>query len=126
MKPKPKADDAWNQSAAQEALTKLTPAQRKLWEALEPLGFWLEQPAIATTKNGGAYPHRFDFWHEAAKLAVEVDGGYHKRTKGRDRRRDQRFRTAGIVTIRVLNREVLKDFEGVLAKIRAALESRTD
>ena len=76
---------AWLGMAAEQARHNLTPAQAKLWELIKPLGFLLEYEMIATTKNGGKYPYRFDFYHPELKIAVEIDGGYHSRTRGRDR-----------------------------------------
>ena len=98
---------------------------------------WLEQAKIndwsarqvvkiGFTKNGGSWCYILDFLNKAGDLAVECDGGIHKRQRGRDRRRDTRLGTIGIRTLRVTNKDVLKDIDGVLAKIRAALESRTD
>lgn len=116
----------WTTRAAEAARLNLTPAQAKLWEPLSAMGFGLEYEAIARTKNGGEYPRRFDFFHDGAKVAVEIDGGYHKRTRGRDRRRDQRFATDGITTLRFENKRALKETEAVLAEIQRALNSIAD
>lgn len=90
------------------------------------MGFGLEYEAIARTKNGGEYPRRFDFFHEAAKLAIEVDGPIHKKQRGRDRRRDTRFATDGIATLRFSNKRALTETEAVLDEIRSALRATTN
>jgi very-short-patch-repair endonuclease len=106
----------------------LTPAHRALWEALRARNSdWrCEFNATATTKNGGEYPERFDLYHLHARLAVECDGGYHKRTRGNDRRRDMRFATAGISTLRYSNARVLTDLAAVVAEIEAVINVRNE
>ena len=61
----------------------LTPAHRALWNALRLTPGWhCEYNVIGTTKNGGRFPYRLDRYHPASRLAVEVDGGIHARTRG--------------------------------------------
>ena len=98
-----------------------TTGESKLWERLEPLGFERQLPLGGQTKNGGIWMYILDFWHLKTNLVVEVDGGYHKKRKGYDRRRDTRLATAGLHTIRFTNREVDQDLDGVVARIVALL-----
>jgi lysozyme len=70
----------------------LTSAHRALWNALRLRPGWhSEYNVIGTTKNSGRFPYRLDLYHPASRLAVEVDGGIHVRTRGRERRRDARM-----------------------------------
>jgi very-short-patch-repair endonuclease len=119
--------DAFLNARAEEMRRYPTEAEAALWERLRLIEFWKQQIDIyGQTKNGHEWAYILDFYDPVNKLCVEVDGLVHKRQRGRDRRRDTRLATIGIRTIRFTNREVLTDIDGVLAKIRAALESRTD
>ena len=113
-------------SRAQEMRLNPTEAERALAETLLSMGFQLQLPIQGKTKNGGTWLYILDAFHPTINLCVELDGSSHRNRKGRDRRRDTRLKGIGIRTIRFTNREVLTDIDGVLAKIRAALESRTD
>jgi very-short-patch-repair endonuclease len=115
--------EAWAKPVAEAARHSMTTEQAILWERIKDWGFEAEYDAIATTKNGGQYPYRFDMFHEAAQLAIEVDGSSHRKRKGRDRRRDTRFAVEGIVTLRFPNKRILKDLEAVLAEIAQAIEA---
>ena len=48
-----------------------------------------------------------DFFFPAKMLAVEIDGSVHKFKKEHDRRRDADFRSIGIRTIRIKNKDVM-------------------
>jgi leucyl-tRNA synthetase len=117
--------DAFLNARADEMRRNPTSAEARLWAELKPLGFARQAPICGETKNGLEWFYIADFFECFAGLIVECDGGIHKRQRGRDRRRDTRLATIGIRTIRFANREVLKDMDGVLTKIRAALESRS-
>jgi very-short-patch-repair endonuclease len=70
-------------------------------------------------------PYILDFYCDAAKLAVEVDGYSHD-VAGRpahDRRRDQWLAQRGVRTLRIPARDVLKSMEDVLATIAAAAKA---
>ena len=64
-----------------------------------------------------------DFYCNQVKLAVEVDGYSHDVSDQpqRDQQRDRWFAKRGVTTVRIPAREVLKDMDGVLATIIAAL-----
>ena len=96
-----------------------TPAERKLWEMLAPLGFVRQAPVIASRK-GATFPYILDFYHPGARLCVEADGGVHERMRGRDRRRDSRLALMDIRTLRFSNGRILEEPARVLAEIREA------
>jgi very-short-patch-repair endonuclease len=105
----------------------LTPAHRALWNALRLTpGSHSEYNVIGTTKNGGRFPYRLDLYHPASRLAVEVDGGIHARTRGRDRRRDTRMALQGVRTLRYSNARVLTDLDGVIAEIEEEIRESQD
>lgn len=63
-----------------------------------------------------------DFVCRDKRLIVEVDGGQHSDSAG-DRARDERLRAAGYTVLRFWNSDVLKNKNGVLEVIAAALRS---
>jgi very-short-patch-repair endonuclease len=85
-----------------------------LWRALrarpEGLKFRRQHPAG---------PYVLDFYCEAARLAVEVDGEAHERgtAPAFDAARDEWLHDAGIRTLRIPAAEVLEDVEAVVLGI---------
>jgi very-short-patch-repair endonuclease len=71
-------------------------------------------------------PYILDFYCDAAKLAVEVDGYSHDIADraAHDRRRDQWLEDRGITVVRVAARDVLKGMEDVLATVELHLSRR--
>jgi very-short-patch-repair endonuclease len=63
-----------------------------------------------------------DFLAPAARLVVEVDGGYHARRAGADARRDDKLRRAGYRVLRVGADAVSVALPAVLGGIRQALK----
>ena len=72
----------------------------------------------------GAYI--LDFYCDAAKLGVEVDGAYHTLgdNPGRDLERDAWFAAHGVETLRIPAIDVLTDLSGPLAVILATVPER--
>ncbi len=64
-----------------------------------------------------------DFYCPAKRLAIELDGAEHFEVLGdaNDGARDELLRALGIRVLRIENRELLKDPEGVLEMIRTTL-----
>lgn len=58
-----------------------------------------------------------DFWCPAAKLVVEVDGPIHEGRVEYDQNRDAVMGEMGIEVLRVTNREVEEDLDGVCTRI---------
>jgi len=67
-----------------------------------------------------------DFFCPRARLAVEVDGGYHRHPdqQRRDAERDSELFVRGILTLRFTNDEVLDDGDRVLAEVTAEVQKR--
>jgi very-short-patch-repair endonuclease len=88
--------------------------------------------AILNEVNGHALEGRFerewvcggrwivDFYFPEVRLAVEVDGGYHRSTfqLGWDLFKATELEAAGITLVRLTNQEVFGDRERLLAKLR--------
>jgi very-short-patch-repair endonuclease len=70
-------------------------------------------------KQHPAGPYNLDFYCDAAKLCVEVDGEAHDRGNRPQRhlRRDAWLVDQGITTLRIPAAEVLRNIEGVLLHI---------
>ena len=70
--------------------------------------------------------YSLDFYCADARLAIEVDGEAHSfgQRPRRDVRRDAWLAAAGIMTMRVPAREVLRDLDAVLRGILAEARSR--
>ncbi|MBC9031306.1 endonuclease domain-containing protein [Sphingomonas sp. JC676] len=66
-----------------------------------------------------AGPYSLDFYCDAAKLCVEVDGEAHERSDRpeRDARRDAWLAANGIMTLRIPAAEVLRNLEGVVRSV---------
>jgi very-short-patch-repair endonuclease len=62
-----------------------------------------------------------DFAAPAARIVVEVDGGYHARRRAGDRRRDERLRELGWRLVRVQAGVVMRELRVAVAAVRAAL-----
>lgn len=97
-----------------------TPAELRLWSALrkrEPF-WWREVQTDIWT---------LDFYCPAARLAVEVDGGYHEdqAVRERDAYRDIDNSGTGILTIRFTNVEVMTRRRHVVADIDRRVQDRT-
>ena len=116
---------AFLETWATQMRTQPTGAEAVLWTQLKLLGFGRQIPVIGCTKNGGEWNYIADFlWsYGPAALIVEVDGGVHNKTKGRDRRRDSRLAGEGIKTIRFSNKTVLKQPDDCRRVVELAMEA---
>ncbi len=68
-------------------------------------------------------PYILDFYCPALKLAIELDGGQHNQTEAReyDAARSEFLHAHGIEVIRFWNDEILREIEGVLARLELKL-----
>lgn len=90
-----------------------SPAERKLWfEFLRDLPF-----KFTRQKPLGYYIA--DFYCASRQLVIEVDGDSHYTDSGQryDATRNVRLELEGIRVMRVTNREVMHEFEGVCQRI---------
>jgi very-short-patch-repair endonuclease len=93
----------------------MTEAERRLW-------YWLRAHrfgGIAFRRQTPIGPYIVDFVSHELRLVIEIDGGQHDgRTS--DARRDQWLESKGYRVIRFWNSEILKNRDGVLARIADA------
>jgi very-short-patch-repair endonuclease len=94
----------------------LTPAEARLWKYLQRSQ--LEGRKFRRQHSVG--PFILDFYSPAAKVAIELDGAAHDHHAAQlaDATRDQYLSSLGIIVLRVENREVIVNLEGVLLRIR--------
>ena len=70
-------------------------------------------------------PYILDFYCEAVRLAVEIDGeGHLHGDPTRDERRDSWVAAQGVSTLRFIARDVLASPEDIVATIEAAADDR--
>lgn len=74
--------------------------------------------------NVPLYGYIADAYCQAVYLIIEVDGSYHVGRERQDQRRDEVFFRNGIYTLRVSAERVMKDINGVLADVEAAIKER--
>ncbi len=101
------------EAAAKHLRTNMTPAERKLWQALRG-------NQVAGLKFRVQHPvGRFilDFYCPACKLVIEVDGDAHDETVEYDRVREEHLQKYGYQVIRFRNGEVLNDLTSVLNRV---------
>jgi very-short-patch-repair endonuclease len=65
-----------------------------------------------------------DFYCDTARLVVEVDGPIHEVQTNYDESRTKLLIEWGIVVLRVTNKEVLRELEETLARIREMCQTR--
>ena len=93
----------------------MTDAERLLWSKLRRKQ--LKGLQIYRQRIIGNYI--VDFYCPKSKLIIEVDGGQHYSNIGnkKDRMRDNYLKGLGIQILRVSDREVFKNLQGVVEKI---------
>ena len=96
----------------------LTPAELRLWLRLRKPGI----PGLRFRRQTPVGPYIVDFFCPQQRLIVEVDGDQHAYEVGaaHDARRDAWLRSLGYVVVRVGNRDVMSNVDGVCETIIAA------
>jgi very-short-patch-repair endonuclease len=97
----------------------MTPAERRLWTALR--GNALDRFHFRRQQVIDGYIA--DFYCDAAKLAIELDGGVHQEQWQYDESRDKAIASVGVRVLRISN-DAMLDVEAVVEHIRQALRSR--
>jgi very-short-patch-repair endonuclease len=100
-------------SIAKRLRREMTPPERTLWRALRRNavnGFHFRRQQVI---DGFIV----DFYCNAAKLAIEVDGRLHQHQGEYDELRDQAIARSGVRVLRISN-EALRDIEAVIEYIK--------
>jgi len=90
----------------------MTDAERALWRRLRH-----DQLGVRFRRQHPVGPYIADFACRPLRLIVEVDGGQHADSPGRDRRRDAWMASQGYTVLRFWNHLVLGDLEAVMERI---------
>ncbi len=98
----------------------MTPAEKLLWSHLRrnQLGYHFRRQQIVAGFIA-------DFYCDAARLVVEVDGGVHEQQTDYDESREELLTQWDISTLRVTNEEILGKLEETLARIKQVCETRS-
>ncbi len=97
----------------------MTPAERRLWKALRRNaldGFHFRRQQVIEG-------YIADFYCDAAKLAIELDGSVHQEQWQYDDSRDRAIASVGVRVLRISN-DAMLDVEAVIEHIRQELGSR--
>ncbi|MEM9264632.1 MAG: DUF559 domain-containing protein [Cyanobacteria bacterium P01_F01_bin.13] len=104
---------------ARELRQRQTPAETIMWACLRGRRFYgykfLRQHNIDRCIA--------DFYCHQARLVIEVDGPIHDSQSEKDAMRDAWMESVGLQVLRVKNRQVFEDLEGVLGLILERLET---
>jgi very-short-patch-repair endonuclease len=92
-----------------------TPAERRLWQALRKY----QLGGLKVRRQVPLGPFIADFYCQAARLVVEVDGISHIDSPS-DATRDAWMNEHGICVFRISNLDMLSNMEGVLIAIQQA------
>ena len=103
-----------------------TKSESRLWhyirkKQLNGKQFLRQHPIIYDAVGNEYFFYIPDFYCASCKLAIELDGKIHLKTKERDAIRDERLADMGITVLRFKNEELYK-IEDVLNKIKKYLE----
>ncbi|MDZ4195026.1 endonuclease domain-containing protein [Pseudomonas sp. NY15364] len=118
MPPKHRPLPAWHKQRARELRTTATDAEVRLWYCLRSgrLG------GLKFRRQHPLPPYILDFYCEAAKLAVELDGSQHGGEDDAARTLD--LEHEGIMVLRFWNDQALKETEAVLQEIYRVASER--
>ena len=99
-----------------------TSPEHRLWQALRG-----EQLGAKFRRQHNIGPYVVDFYSADARLVIEVDGDSHyasDESRQYDCDRNAYLAQLGLQVVRVTNRDVMEDLDGVLQHIAAILERR--
>ncbi len=104
-----------------ELRKKSTNAERIFWEQVRNKKFYVikfyRQFPILHDVTGKETFFILDFYCHQANLAVEIDGGIHKRLIKADRLKDKVLKSLGIRVIRFQSREIEEEINKVMKKL---------
>ena len=91
----------------------LTPAEATLWRALRRSSLYRRK----FRRQQSIGPYVVDFYCAAERLVIELEGAAHdsERAASQDEARERFLRSLGLSVIRLENRHVMENPEGVLA-----------
>jgi very-short-patch-repair endonuclease len=106
-------------SIAKQLRSEMTPAERALWTALRRNGL----DGFHFRRQQVIDGFIVDFYCDAAKLAIELDGSVHDENWKYDQSRDKIISRRGIRILRFSN-ESMRESEALIERIRKALRAK--
>ena len=107
-------------SFAKRLRREMTPAERILWKVLRRNGI----DGFHFRRQQVIEGYVVDFYCDAAKLAIELDGGVHQEQWKYDEARDKAISSLGILVLRISS-EAMLESEAVIDHIKEALRKRS-
>ena len=109
-----------NVPAAKALRKHMTPEERHLWYD------FLRGYPVRILRQRPIGPYIVDFYCAAAKLVIELDGSQHYEPEGqeRDAERTAFLEQYGLKVIRISNRDVNRNFNGVSELLHREIQSR--
>ena len=104
---------------AKQLRSNMTDAEQKMWQQLRAKRF----AEYKFRRQVPMQKYVADFVCFNKKLIIELDGGQHALQQSYDKKRDAFFANQGFRILRFWNDEILKNMEGVLQVILAALNT---
>ena len=105
----------------QELRNNMTEPEKRLWSVLRN-----KQLGVKFRRQHGIGHYIADFYSPEIRLVIELDGDshFHQDAIQYDALRDEYMRALGIVVIRLLNQDVMCNFDAVLSYIHAQIIDR--
>ncbi|MBI2325920.1 endonuclease domain-containing protein [Candidatus Collierbacteria bacterium] len=94
----------------------VTEAEKILWKKLKR-----KQLGLQFRRQFGIGSYILDFYCPEKKLAVELDGGFHRKRKEYDEDRTEYLNSLNISVMRFWNQEIVDDVDAVVEKIKKKL-----
>lgn len=98
---------------ARRLRARMTLPEQLLWDAVRA-----GRAGLKIRRQHPLGPYILDFYCDAAKLAVEIDGEAHRDRQAADVRRDAWLKSQGVRTLRIVATEVLRDLRGTVECIQ--------
>ncbi|MBR3952770.1 MAG: endonuclease domain-containing protein [Oscillospiraceae bacterium] len=105
---------------ARELRKKMTPEEKHLWYD------FLKNHPVRFRKQEIVGNYILDFYCSKAKVAIEIDGAQHYTSESLsyDKKRTDYLEGAGIKVIRLLNKDINKNFENACKNIDSIIKER--
>lgn len=97
-----------------------TEVERTLWKKLKN-----KQSGFQFRRQFGIGTYILDFYCPEKKLAVELDGGFHRKRKEYDEGRTEFLKSLNIKVMRFWNQEIVDDVDVVMEKIKREMTCYT-
>ena len=105
---------------AKELRRNLTHAEKRLWSRLRGKRFL----GLHVRKQHPIGPYIVDFLVPKLNMVIELDGDSHDVRLDKDKKRDDSMQEQGLEVVRIQNRDVMANLDGVIEYLRSICEQR--